>query len=81
MKLNADLMPLSDLAVGTSCRVSSIELVGLLRRRILDLGILPGTVVACVRRSPAGDPTAYAVRGATIALRQDDARHIKVAML
>jgi ferrous iron transport protein A len=81
MKLNTDLISLSELAVGSSCRIRSIELVGLLRRRILDLGILPGTVVECVRRSPAGDPTAYTVRGAIIALRRDDARQIKVAII
>ncbi|MDF2874631.1 MAG: FeoA domain protein [Sporomusa sp.] len=68
---------LSELAVGASCYVASVELEGLLRRRILDLGMVPGTSVRCVRKSPAGDPIAYAVRGSTIALRTDDARLIR----
>ena len=68
---------LSDLAVGASGYVASVELEGLLRRRILDLGMVPGTPVRCVRKSPAGDPIAYAVRGSTIALRNDDARLIR----
>lgn len=81
MKSNIDRLSLSDLAVGSSCRVNSVEIIGLLRRRIFDLGIIPGTVVECVRRSPAGDPTAYSVRGATIALRHDDASQIKVSLI
>lgn len=68
---------LSEMAVGSSCIVASIELKGLLRRRILDLGMVPGTYIRCVRKSPAGDPVAYAVRGCTIALRSDDARLIR----
>ncbi|SDF32218.1 FeoA family protein [Sporomusa acidovorans] len=69
---------LADITVGTACRISTIELAGLLRRRILYLGILPKTQVQCVRKSPAGDPIAFRVRDTTIALRSDDASLIKV---
>lgn len=69
---------LSELAVGAYCQIAAVELQGLLRRRILDLGMIPGTPVQCVRKSPAGDPTAFQVRGCMIALRNDDARLIKV---
>ena len=47
-------------------------------RRLLDLGLVPGTRVACVARSPTGDPAAYRVRGAVIALRGGDAAGIQV---
>jgi DtxR family Mn-dependent transcriptional regulator len=43
------------------------------RRRLLDLGIVPGTVIAPEMVSPSGDPTAYRVRGAVIALRREQA--------
>lgn len=69
---------LADLTVGASGRISSVKIDGLLRRRILDLGILPGTRVQCVRKSPAGDPIAFRVRDTTIALRSDAASLIKV---
>lgn len=69
---------LSDLAVGSYCQVAAVELEGLIRRRILDLGMVPGTPVQCVRKSPAGDPIAFYVRGSMIALRNEDARLIKV---
>ena len=39
----------------------------------MDLGILPGTVIRAEMRSPGGDPTAYRIRGALIALRADPA--------
>jgi DtxR family Mn-dependent transcriptional regulator len=48
------------------------------RRRFMDLGILPGTKIKAEMRSPGGDPTAYIIRGAMIALRQDQANLIKV---
>ncbi|CUH96530.1 hypothetical protein P22_2620 [Propionispora sp. 2/2-37] len=69
---------LADICIGTTCKISSVDLDGLLKRRVLDLGILPGTSVECIRRSPAGDPVAYRVRGTTIALRSHDARQIRV---
>ncbi len=79
--MNTEKLSLSDLAVGSAGRVNSVELAGLLRRRILDLGIIPGTVIECIRKSPTGDPTAYFVRGTIIALRSDDASQIKVCTL
>lgn len=69
---------LADLMIGRTCKISSVELEGLLRRRILDLGIIPGTKVQCIRKSPAGDPIAFRVRDTIIALRSDDASLIKV---
>lgn len=46
------------------------------RRRLLDLGVLPGTRIRAEMRSPGGDPTAYRVRDSLIALRRDQARHV-----
>lgn len=48
------------------------------RRRFLDLGILPGTEITAELRSPSGDPTAYRIRGALIALRREQAELIRV---
>lgn len=51
------------------------------RRRFMDLGILPGTVIKAELRSPGGDPTAYLIRGALIALRQEQANLINITRL
>jgi DtxR family Mn-dependent transcriptional regulator len=51
------------------------------RRRLMDLGIIPGTVVESELCSVSGDPTAYRIRGALIALRNEQANLIKVTHL
>lgn len=48
------------------------------RRRMLDLGLIPGTEVSAELRSAAGDPTGYRIRGAVIALRRDQAEQIQI---
>ncbi|MGB5873050.1 MAG: metal-dependent transcriptional regulator [Bacteroidota bacterium] len=48
------------------------------RRRLMDLGIIPGTKIAAEMQSVGGDPTAYRVRGALVALRKLQAKHIFV---
>ena len=46
---------------------------------MLDLGITEGTRIQSLMHSPSGDPTAYIIRGAVIALRKKDAAHILVS--
>jgi DtxR family Mn-dependent transcriptional regulator len=48
------------------------------RRRLLDLGILSGTVISAELSSPGGDPIAYRIRGALIALRKEQAQLIHI---
>jgi ferrous iron transport protein A len=64
---------LSDLAPGQSGVVARLEVEGEQRRRLMDLGLVPGTTVTAELRSPLRDPTAYRIRGALIALRSDQA--------
>ena len=64
---------LDRLRVGQSPRVSHIAAGPALGRRLLDVGLIPGTRVTCTAVSPAGDPAAYLIRGAVIALRGRDA--------
>jgi DtxR family Mn-dependent transcriptional regulator len=72
--------PLSSLQLGESGRVIRLSrgCRGLERRRLMDLGVLPGTIIEAEMRSPGGDPTAYRIRGGTIALRKDQAGHIRI---
>lgn len=67
---------LAALEEGESGYVESVSTRLTLRHRLEDLGLIPGTRVTCMARSPAGDPCAYLIRGALIALRQADARQI-----
>ena len=47
-----------------------------MRRRLYDLGLSEGTQVTCLMTSPLGDPRAYLIRGAVIALRREDAEGV-----
>lgn len=71
---------LSALELGDRARVVAISTAirGPERRRLMDLGLLPGTSVEASLRSPSGDPTAYVVRGAVIALRRAQADEILI---
>ncbi|MBC7337014.1 MAG: ferrous iron transport protein A [Clostridia bacterium] len=71
---------LADLQVGEVGIVKGIspQCRGLQRRRLLDLGFVPGTRVVAELRSPSGDPTAYRVRNTLIALRRDQAQLIDI---
>ena len=70
---------LSDLSDGEKGRIEEILLGGEMRRRLLDMGLTANTEVECVGRSPLGDPAAYLVRGAVIAIRDDAAGKIRVS--
>ena len=76
--MTRELMPLHELPVGSSGRVMQINATGAARRRMLDLGLTYSAEVAALQKSPTGDPTAYLIRGAVIALRSQDASQILI---
>ena len=78
--LQSGLETLSALEPGESARVVGIAEVcqGPQRRRLLDLGVVPGTRITAELRSASGDPVAYEMRGALIALRREQAEWIRV---
>ncbi len=51
---------------------------GMQRRRLMDLGIVPGTEITAELRSASGNPTAYNIRGAMIALRKEHAHLVHI---
>jgi Fe2+ transport system protein FeoA len=71
-------MALSEIAVGESAVVASLELSPEIGDQLMHLGFLPEATIEVLRRAPAGDPTVYRVEGAEIALRRETARHIHV---
>lgn len=69
---------LSQLPTGESALVRDMELAEDMKRRLYELGLIPGTRVRCLQRAPAGSPLIYEIRGAAIALRKSDAEHIRI---
>ena len=75
------MIPLNKLPIGKKCVVKKLNSDGLIRRRLLDLGLIDSTVVESLHKSPSGDPTAYLIRGTVIALRTEIASTILVEIL
>jgi ferrous iron transport protein A len=71
---------LTELKEGQSARVVSLLATDSMRRRLQDLGLIEGTRVECLQKSPSGDPVAYLIRGAAIALRTEDSSDILVSV-
>ena len=67
---------LNDMNPGQSARVKKLTADDSMRCRLLDIGLIENTEVECLGRSPAGDPTAFLIRGAVIALRSEDCSNI-----
>lgn len=62
---------------GDIIRISSLQVEGIMRRRLLDLGFVPGSVVEVLRKSPLGDPIAFRVSQTSIALRKEESIKIE----
>lgn len=72
------LIHMNDLVPGQRAKVLRLDMAGGMRRRLLDLGLVEDTAVECLGRSPGGDPAAYLIRGAVIALRDSDSQGVLV---
>jgi Fe2+ transport system protein FeoA len=71
-------MKLAELAQGTIATVTHVGGVGSFRRRLMELGILPGTSVQLVGVAPLGDPLELLVRGASLSIRRAEALTVEV---
>lgn len=69
---------LCDLPTGHCAEVAGTGAPDAMGRRLLDIGFTEGTRVRCLYAAPAGDPRAYLVRGAVIALRCEDAARVRM---
>ena len=76
--MNKNIIPLNTLPLGSTAKVRELTFSGGARRRMLDLGLINDTDVEVLGKSPSGDPTAYQIRGAVIALRSEEASRIFV---
>mgnify|MGYP001170993631 CR=1 FL=1 len=74
------MVSLADLPLGQKGIVCELKARNQVQRRLLDLGLITDTVVEALCQSPAGDPTAYQIRGAVIALRREEASNILVQL-
>ncbi|SCG84025.1 ferrous iron transport protein A [Proteiniborus sp. DW1] len=80
-QLSHDNILLHQLPVGKTARIKKILNSGISRRRFLDLGLTPNSLVSVERLSPSGNPIAFNIRGSIIALRKEEAQNIVVKPL
>ncbi|MDI9508748.1 MAG: ferrous iron transport protein A [Clostridiales bacterium] len=73
------MLKLHNANVGSVVTVKDLTSTGLLRERMLALGLTKGAQVEVVRRGPSGDPTVFNIRGAMIALRNEEASMITIS--
>ena len=71
-------MLLSEIPIGQVVHVTHVAGVGSFRRRLMELGLVPGTRVELLRVAPLGDPLELLVRGASLSIRKAEASAIQV---
>lgn len=72
------MLKLHNASVGSVVKVEELTSTGYLRERMLALGLTKGARVEVIRRGPSGDPTVFNIRGAMIALRNEEASLITI---
>ncbi|OQX68941.1 MAG: hypothetical protein B6A08_07360 [Sorangiineae bacterium NIC37A_2] len=73
-------MTLADLEIGTEARIESVGGARAFRRRLLELGLVPGTSVTLVRQAPFGDPLELRARGSVLSIRRAEAETVHVSI-
>ena len=69
---------LSELQPGQTCVITKINGEGRLRRRLFDMGVTPGALVAVVKKAPLGDPVQFTIRNYELTLRKNEAALVEV---
>ncbi|MGZ9585282.1 FeoA family protein [Paenibacillus marinisediminis] len=70
--MTSTITTLYEAGTGSILRITRIEVQGVMRRRLLDLGFVPGNTLEVLQKSPLGDPIAFRVNNTTIALRSEE---------
>jgi ferrous iron transport protein A len=72
------VVPLSELEPGEKAHIVRVRGFGPMRRRFMEMGLVPGEKIVVERVAPLGDPIEFLVKGYHLSLRRREARHIKV---
>lgn len=75
------MMTLEQVAPGISVVVERVGGARSFRRRLMELGVIPGTRVEVLRVAPFGDPLELSARGCNLSIRLAEARHVEVGCM
>ncbi len=76
--MNDEILKLNSLREGEWAVIDNAFNEPVMKRRLYDMGFVPGTLVGCVQTAPFGDPKAYMIKNTVIALRSEDSEKISV---
>ena len=79
--MNENIISLNKVPIGKVAKIKSLSSKGSIRRRLLDIGLIEGTKISSLYKGPSGDPIAYLIRGAVIAIRKEDSSNIFVEII
>ena len=71
-------MDLAQVSIDESVRIVQVRGRGPLRRRLLDMGLTPGTRITVIKFAPFGDPVVISLRGYELSIRKQDAALVSV---
>lgn len=72
------MLELNKIKVGQRAIIKQVKANESIKRRLLDIGLTPGTEIECSLSSPSGNPRAYFIKGTLIAIRNEDTKNILV---
>lgn len=72
-------MNVSELRIGDKRKIAKVGGVGVVRHRLLEMGIIPGTQVSVTKKAPLGDPIQIHIRGYELSIRKEDALLIELS--
>ena len=75
------MLKLHNASIGSVVKVEDLTATGILRERMLALGLTKGAKVEVIRRGPSGDPTVFNIRGAIIALRNEESSLVAIQQI
>ncbi len=78
MSVSSSRRPLARVPVGATATVSRVSGSRPVVRRLLEMGLVPGTRVTVQREAPLGDPVELRVRNYALSIRRADAQGIEV---
>ncbi len=71
-------MKLSDLKPGTQAVIKKINLSGSLKRRLMDMGVVPNEIIVVEKIAPLGDPIEINIKNYKLSIRKSEAEKIEV---
>jgi ferrous iron transport protein A len=69
---------LAEVAIGARARITAVGAIGPMKRRLMDMGLVPGEVVKVLKVAPLGDPIEVTVKSYSLSLRKKEAEGIAV---